>query len=427
MREPAREPGHGQSPQAAERTAVEVAEARDIMLGSLRPLGTETVGLGHATGRVLAEAIVSERTIPPRDNSAMDGYAVRSDDTARVPATLRVVDTIPAGHATSRALGPNEAMRIFTGAPIPPGADAVVMQEHTEAGDGEVLVLKAARSGDHIRRAGSDVAPDAPIAATGTRLRPALIGMLAALGRTQVRVFRRPRVAIIATGDELVEPDRLIDDGRIGNSNSYGLRACIEEAGADPIYLGIAPDRPDALRETFRDALRFDAIVSTGGVSVGDHDFIKQVLAELGGTLRLWRVRMKPGAPLAFVMVGAVPVFGLPGNPVSTLVSFEQFVRPALLRMMGHNEIFRPVESAILAEDFEKAAGRMHFVRVLLRIREGQVYAFVSGDQSSGILLSMVQAQGLMILPEEATHIPAGTRVQVQMLDRSDMRRTPGF
>jgi len=427
MREPTSQAGHGQMAEKAERTSVQVAEARDIILGSVRPLGIETVDLGQASGRVLAEAVVSGHTIPPLDNSAMDGYAVRADDTTRVPSTLRVVETIPAGHRASRALGSGEAMRIFTGAPIPSGADAVVMQEHTELTDDQVLILKAAKPGDHVRPAGCDVLPDTAIASSGMPLRPPLIGMLAAIGRTQIRVQRRPRVAIIATGDELVEPDRLRDDGKIGNSNSYGLRASLEEAGALPVYLGIAPDRPEALREIFKEALRCDAVISTGGVSVGEHDWIKQVLAELGGSLRLWRVRMRPGAPLAFVMIDHVPVFGLPGNPVSTLVSFEQFVRPALLRMMGRSDVFRPVEPAVLAEDYEKQSGRMHFVRVVLREREGKRFAFVSGDQSSAILLSMVRAQGLAIVADEATHVPAGSIVPVQLLDRTDLRRAPGF
>jgi len=417
----------GAESETAQRIEVQVAEARDIILGSLNPLGAETVGLEHCQGRVLAEAIRSGRTIPPHDNSAMDGYAVRAEDTQRLPASLRVVETIPAGRTASRSLGPGEAMRIFTGAPIPPGADAVVMQEHADFDGETVSVLKTAKPADHVRPAGSDVMPDTSIAAEGTPLRPALIGMLAALGRTQIRVRRRPRVAVIATGDELVEPDRLVDDGRIGNSNSYGLRACIQEVGAEPVYLGIAPDRPETLREVFEEALCCDVVISTGGVSVGDHDWIKQVLAEMSGSLRLWRVKMRPGAPLAFTLSGRVPIFGLPGNPVSTLVSFEQFVRPALLRLMGHEAIFRPVESAVLGEDFTKTAGRAHFVRVQLRERDGNRYAFVVGDQSSGILLSMVRAQGLAVLAEEATRVPAGSVVPVQLIDRNDLRRVPGF
>jgi molybdopterin molybdotransferase len=410
-----------------DRVTVTLGEARDIILGSARTLGDETVGLADATGRVLAEEIRAGRTVPPLDNSAMDGYAVRAADTQKLPAVLRVVDAIPAGHRSTRRLAAGEAMRIFTGAPIPAGADAVVMQEHTEASGREVAVLRSAGAGDHIRRAGSDVTPETLIAGRGQLLGPAHVGMLAAIGRTQLRVIRQPRVAVISTGDELVEPDRLRDDGRIATSNSYALIACLREIGALPVYLGIVPDQPDTILRAFREGLRCDAVISTGGVSVGEHDWIKQVLAQLGGRLMLWRVAMKPGAPLAFLHTSHVPVFGLPGNPVSTLVSFEQFVRPALLRMMGHAEVFRPVEPALLAETYEKPAGRLHLVRVLLQDREGERFAFIAGDQSSGVLLSMVRAGGLAVIPEDATRVPAGTQVPVLLLHRSDLRASPGF
>ena len=411
----------------AERVSVPLAEARDIILGSIKPLGAETLGLRDSLGRVLAEEIRAGRTIPPHDNSAMDGFACRADDTGRVPSRLRIVDTLPAGRRATRAVEAGEAIRIFTGAPIPAGADAVVMQEHTEADGDQVVILKAARSGDHVRRAGCDVSPNTLIAAPGTLLRPAHLGMFAALGRTQIRVSRRPRVALLATGDELVEPDRLRDDGKIASSNSYGLQAALLECGVDPVYLGIVPDRPAQISEAFLEALRCDAVISTGGVSVGEHDWIKQVLADLGGQLRLWQVRMKPGAPLAFVTVRGIPVFGLPGNPVSTLVTFEQFVRPALLRMMGRLRVFRPVETATLAEDYEKPPGRLHFVRVTLQEREGRRFAFVSGDQSSAILLSMVRAQGLAIVSEHTTKVVAGSEIPVQLLEREDLRAEPGF
>jgi len=430
MRETAPQQGQGATGKTnlhVERISVPLAEARDIILGSIQPLGSEVVGLLDAGGRVLTEEIRAGRTVPPLDNSAMDGYAVRAEDTLRVPSTLRVVDSLPAGRRATRALGPGEAARIFTGAPIPPGCDAVVMQEHTEADGHRVTVLRAAKSGDHIRRAGCDVTPDTLIAATGTLLRPAHLGMFAALGRTQIRVSRRPRVAVLATGDELVEPDRLRDDGKIVTSNSYSLVSALLDIGADPVYLGIIPDRPGQIADAFREALRCDAIISSGGVSVGDHDWIKQVLAGLGGELRLWQVRMRPGAPLAFVTAHGVPVFGLPGNPVSTLVSYEQFVRPSLLRMMNRLSVFRPVERATLAEDFEKQPGRMHLVRVLLQERDGRRFAFLSGDQGSAILLSMVRAQGLAIIPEATSRIAAGSDVLVQLIERDDLRPEPGF
>ena len=411
----------------AERSTVSVAEARELILGAAPALGRETVGLERASGRVLAEEIRAGVSIPPEDNSAMDGYALRSADAARAPSLLRVVDDLPAGKRSERAIGPGEAARIMTGAAIPSGADAVVMVEDTTVLDGHVRVMSAPPLGQHIRRAGSDVRPGVLVATAGEILRAPLVGMLAALGRTQVSVRARPRVAVLATGDELVEPDRLRADGRIASSNSYALAAGLREIGAEPVYLGIAPDEPDAIAAHFRAALACDAVISTGGVSVGDRDWIKQVLAGLGGNMRLWRIRMKPGAPLAFVTIGERPIFGLPGNPVSTLVTFEQFVRPCLLRMMGHTRVYRPVEPAVLDERYEKPAGRAHFVRVALERRSGELHARATGDQGSNILLSMVRADGLAFVPEATTRVEAGAHVPVQLLHSEDLRAEPGF
>ncbi len=410
-----------------QRTSVSVAEARDIILGAVAPLGSETVGLRDAVGRVLLEAIDATREIPPLDNSAMDGYALRAQDAAQAPAALRVVDEIPAGRFPERKLGPGEAARILTGGPIPEGADAVVMQEQTERDGDRVIVLEPVVPGSHIRSAGSDVVPGTSVATSGTVLTPAYVGMIAALGRTQIRVAARARVAVLATGDELVEPDRIEDDGHIVSSNSYGLQAAIQDAGALPVYLGIARDEPDEIAASFERALRCDAVVSTGGVSVGDRDWIKQVLADLGGDMRLWRVRMKPGAPLAFVTVGGRPVFGLPGNPVSSLVTFEQFVRPALLAMMHRTALYRPVARAVLTEDYEKPAGRAHFVRVTLEQRDGRLHATPSGDQSSSVLLSMVRADALAFIPEDETRVAAGSEVPVQLVRSNDLVQEPGF
>ncbi len=409
------------------RESISVEAARRLILESVQLLGAETLPLVRAVGRVLLEPITADRQLPPLDNSAMDGFALRAEDARKPGATLEVVEDLPAGRRTDRKLGPGEAARIMTGAAIPAGADAVVMVEETESEGSRVRLGRAVDPGQHIRRAGCDVEPGTPIAAAGEVLRPAHLGMLAGLGRTQVRVAQRPRVAVLATGDELVEPDELRDDGRIASSNSYALQAALIEVGAEPVYLGIAPDRPDEIEARFRQAVRCDAVISTGGVSVGDRDFIKAVLADLGGSMRLWRVNMKPGAPLAFAKLGATPVFGLPGNPVSTHVTFEQFVRPALLRMMGHTRLFRPVESALLVGDYEKPAGRLHFVRVELEERDGVRYARPTGDQSSGVLLSMVRADALAIVPAETTHLRAGSPVRVQLLRRDDLRAEAGF
>jgi molybdopterin molybdotransferase len=413
---------------AAGRTDASVAEVRELILAGVAPLGSETVGLAQAGGRVLAEAIRAERPIPPLANSAMDGYAVRAADTQHGPAELAVVAHIPAGPRRPLALLPGQAARIFTGAPIPEGADAVVMQEYAQRRGEQVLLERPAKPGDHIRLAGSDVQAGQLVMEPGERLTPAHLGMLAALGRSQVSVGARPRVAVLATGDELVEPDRLRDDGRIASSNSYSLCAALRAAGAEPHYLGIVPDDPPALQAAFEGALRFDAVISTGGVSVGDHDWIAEILARLGGGRRqLWRIRMKPGAPLAFTQVGRTPVFGLPGNPVSSLVTFEQFVRPALLRMSGQRALYRPVERAVLAEDYHKPAGRLHFVRVRCERRAGRLYAIPSGDQSSAVLLAVLRADALAIAAEDATELPAGSEIPIQWLHRDDLREEPGF
>jgi molybdopterin molybdotransferase len=411
----------------AERSSVSVAEARELILGSMPRLGTETVGLGDASGRVLAEEIRAGTLIPPADNSAMDGYAVRAADVASVPAVLEVVEDLPAGKRSQRKLGAGEAARIMTGAAMPEGADAVVMVEDTAVEGARVRIHSSASLGQHVRRAGDDVRPGLLIAEPGAILRAPLVGMLAALGRAVVSVRARPRVAVLATGDELVEPDRLRDDGRIVSSNSWALCAGLRELGAEPVYLGIAPDEPDEIERRFRAALGCDAVISTGGVSVGDRDWIKQVLVGLGGQMRLWRIAMKPGAPLAFVMVGERPVFGLPGNPVSTLVTFEQFVRPALLRMMGHEKVFRPVVSARLDADYEKPAGRAHFVRVQLERRAGELWARESGEQGANILLSLVRADGLAFVPAGATRLARGEPVAVQLLHAHDLAAEPGI
>jgi molybdopterin molybdotransferase len=411
----------------AERTAVSVAEARALILESVTPLGTETVGLAEASGRVLAEEIRAGVLIPPADNSAMDGYAVRAADAVTAPVELRVGEDLPAGKRSQRKLLPGEAARIMTGAALPEGADSVVMVEDTETEGARVRLHRTVTLGQHVRRAGEDVRPGVLVAEPGSVLRAPLVGMLAALGRSVVAVRARPRVAVLATGDELVEPDRLRDDGRIASSNSYALCAALREIGAEPVYLGIAPDEPDEIAARFRAALTCDAVISSGGVSVGDRDWIKQVLVGLGGKMRLWRIAMRPGAPLAFVLVGEKPVFGLPGNPVSTFVTFEQFVRPSLLRMMGHGKVFRPVESARLDADYAKPAGRAHFVRVALERRGDELWARPSGEQGSNILLSLVRADGLAFVASEVTRVARGERVPVQLLYADTLCGEPGI
>jgi molybdopterin molybdotransferase len=406
------------------RTGLEVREAQAVVLDATPVLGVETVAAGEALGRVLAEAVASDRRLPPADVSAMDGFAVRAADLAGAseaqPVPLPVVFEVAAGGSAPRPLRPGEAARIFTGGPLPPGADTVVRQEDTQGADGRVAIRVAAPEGEHVRRAGEDVREGEEVLAAGTRLRAAHLGMLAALGRSVVAVRQRPRVAILSGGDELVEPDRSVAGGRIVSSNSYSLAAQCREAGAEPVYLGIARDRPDELERGLRAGLRCDVLLSSAGVSVGDHDHVRPVLEKLGCRLAFWGVRMKPGYPLAFGRMeadGLPLVFGLPGNPVSAMVTFEQFVRPALLKMAGRSRLFRPVVEARLAERLEKAPGRLHLVRVELARRGGEIVASPTGNQSSGVLRSMTEGTGLLVFDAGATRLEAGARAKVQVLD----------
>jgi len=419
------------------RTGLAVAEAQRVVLEFAPLLGPETVASGDALGRVLAEPVVSTRTLPPADQSAMDGYAMCSSDLAgagkAAPVALRVVFEVPAGGSHERPLAAGEAARIFTGAPIPPGADTVVRQEDTERDGALVRVRVATRQGENIRPAGEDVRAGDLVLDSGSELGPAALGLLASLGRTVVAVRQRPRVAVVSGGDELVEPDAAAVGGRIVSSNSYALSAQCRLAGAEPVYLGIARDTPDALEERLRAGSRADLLVSSGGVSVGDRDYVRPVLEKLGCTLVFWGVEMKPGYPMVFGRFGESGplVFGLPGNPVSAMVTFEQFVRPVLRKMAGHRAWFRPVVRATVANDFEKASGRTHFVRVKLEPKPdapGEFVARSTGNQSSGVLRSMALADGLLILPAAQTRLRAGESALVQVLDDSFFAaREPGF
>ncbi len=360
----------------------------------------------------------------------MDGYAVRRADLAgaseRQPIALPVVFEVAAGGQALRRLEAGEAARIFTGAPLPPGADAIVMQERTRAANGRVEFLLEPEPREHVRDAGEDFQIGDLLIETGTVLGAAHLGVLASVGRSIVAVHQHPTVAILSGGDELVEPDRVADDGRIVSSNSYTLAAQCREIGARPIYLGIAEDRPEAIEARLRAGLRADVIVSSAGVSVGDHDHVRGVLEKLGCRLLFWGVLMKPGYPLAFGVVEATGtlVFGLPGNPVSTAVTFEQFVRPALRKLMGHHQLFRPVVKARLSEGLKKGRGRMHFVRVTLGREGGAIVATPTVNQSSGVLTSLVRGQGLAIIPVEVEKLAAGSEVDVQIIDPGFFDRT---
>ncbi|HWP34728.1 MAG TPA: gephyrin-like molybdotransferase Glp [Thermodesulfobacteriota bacterium] len=414
------------------QTPLSVEAALEQILDAVVPLGVERVDFLSALGRVLAEDVVAVAPVPPWANSAMDGYAVRHADleaaphppSRQHPVELRVVEEIPAGRAALRPLGPGEAARIMTGAPLPPGADTVVPVEETEARDGRVRLFARPQRGAFVRPAGQDVEAGERVLPAGTRVTPAVIGMLAQLRRTLVAVHRAPRVAIVSTGDELLEPDdprpAAPDRATIVNSNAYQLAAAVREAGGEPLVLGIAADRPEAIREKIDTGLRAaDVLLSSGGVSVGEYDYVRRVLADLGAELRVWQIAVRPGKPLVFGLVAGRPFFGLPGNPVSSLVTFELFVRPALRRMLGvpRHQLFRPVVEAELRETLTLPTGRRHYLRCRVsRDASGAYTAVTTGNQDSAVLKSLVLADGLLVVPEDRPEVRAGERFPLILL-----------
>jgi molybdopterin molybdotransferase len=399
---------------------ISVKEAIQRILDQIPRLGKERVGILQAQGRVLAEDIFSPRNIPPWDNSAMDGYALRHQDIQKAtglnPVSLKVLADLPAGRVFDGLVGPGEAVRIMTGAPLPNGADTVVPVEETSKVEGGVKILSSVALGSNIRRAGEDVLAGEKVLEEGTVLRAPHAGMLASLRRSSIYVFQRPRVAILSTGDELLEIDEPWQEGKITNSNSYSMAGLVSECGGQPMQLGIARDRLEELAAKMREGLVADILLTTGGVSVGDYDFVKGLLNEMG-QMSFWKVAMRPGQPLAFGRVNGKPLFGLPGNPVSCMVSFEQFVRPALLKMSGFRNLFRPGLKAVLKEDISKKAGLTHFVRCRLFREGGVLFSTATGEQGSGMLSSMVKAQGFIVLPAERTLVRAGEEVWVMPLD----------
>jgi len=386
-------------------------------------LAWKKINILDAQKRVIGEDVFAPHNIPSADNSAMDGYAVRHIDTKGAtqdkPLQLKIIEDIPAGKVALKKIKKGEAARIMTGAVIPEGADAIIRQEDTKKNGKTVIIYTSAKKGTNIRFAGEDVQKGDLIVHRGSALRPADIGMLAALGKAFVSVYQKPRVAIMSTGDELVDIETNPPLGKIINSNSYSLAAQVLECGGIPVMLGISKDKKIDLQEKFKTALHADVIISSGGVSVGDYDFVKDVMGEIGNAMHFWQVAMRPGKPLAFGAIEGIPLFGLPGNPVSAMVSFEQFVRPSLLKMQGHTKLFRQTAKAICADEFQKSAGFKHFVRAIVRKEKDQYIASVTGDQGSGILKSMVMANALIVMGENETRIKKGAQVSIQLLDDS--------
>jgi molybdopterin molybdotransferase len=412
--------------------AMSVDEALDYILRHIAPLGSHPVPIVEALDRVLAEDVISPIHIPPFANSAMDGYAVRSEDVAQAssesPAVLKVIAEVPAGAVPDRPVEPRTGVRIMTGAPVPSGSDAVVPFELTSEGKsgvgqtaGQVAIYKPVQAGDNVREAGEDIRKRQLVLSAGHVLRPPDIGVLAAMGYPQVRVVRRPRVAILATGDELVDVNEAITPGKIRNSNEYTSIALVKRYGGVPIPLGIARDTEEDLTTKIREGLAQNVhlLLTSAGVSIGDFDMVKNVLAS-EGEMHFWQVAIKPGKPLAFGSVGKVPLLGLPGNPVAAMVAFEVFARPAILKLGGHTNWEKPSIRAILDEDVHNS-GRRHFMRAQVR-READGYRVTTRGsgvhvQGSGILSSLVWANGLVVVPEEVTFLEAGSAIDVWMLD----------
>ena len=402
---------------------ISVEDALNQILEVIVPLGQEKVNILDSLGRVIGEDIYANRNIPPRDNSAMDGYAVRWEDTRGAsrekPVVLNVIENLPAGAIPRKTVGEGASSRIMTGAPVPDGADAVVRVEDTTKHGRKVKILAEAEEGQDIRFAGEDVRDGELVIPRGHIIRPAEIGMLASLGRSFINAYQRAVVAVVATGDELVDVDEQPSHWQIVSSNSYSLAAQIIDCGGIPLQIGIAKDTKEDLVAKFKAAIRADIIVSSGGVSVGDYDLVKDVMKEVGNKMQFWRVAMRPGRPLAFGSMGGVPLFGLPGNPVSSMIAFEQFVRPSILKMMGHKNLFRRTVKAAVREDIIKKKGARHFIRARVEYKSGKYVVTSTGDQGSGILKSMVKANGLIILPEDTTFVKKGKEVVVQLLDGS--------
>jgi molybdopterin molybdotransferase len=391
-------------------------DARRIILDSVAPAGVERVMLLDAVGRIIAEDYSAPWDMPRWDNSAMDGFAVRSAD-CTPDAILTVTDYIPAGVSSDASVQPGCAARIMTGAPIPPGADAVVPMEETEQGDGTIRLLNQVKKRDHIRFRGEDVASGEPAIAKGTLLAPQQISLLATFNSALVPVYRKVRVAILSTGDELVEVGTEPKDSEIVNSNTLAVAAAIKLCGAEPAILGIASDTRESHLALIAEGLKADVLITSAGVSAGDRDLVRPTLAELGVQEHFWKIGIKPGGPTAFGMKDKTPVFSLPGNPVSTMITFEQFVRPALLKMMGHTLVKRRTVRAFLKDDVRKKSGKMNFLRVQVTVEGGRYLVSASGDQNTGILKTMLRCNGIVLLPADRTEFAAGEEVDLQILD----------
>jgi molybdopterin molybdotransferase len=401
-----------------------VREATERIVAGVKVLASEEVPLLEGRDRVLAEPVDSPLVLPKRTNSAMDGYAVRASDvrgaTKAAPKRLAIIEELPAGRLPTKPLGALECARIFTGAALPEGSDGVIRQEDTERAGDTVTIFDDRDAGRNLRHAGEDLTKGARVFEPGTPLGAAQLGVLASMAMARVRVHRRARVAILASGDEIADLDQaaaILAGDKIASSNSYTLHALVQDSGATPVPLGIAADTLDSVTGLLERGMReADLVVSTAGVSVGEHDFVRAALEKLGATMDFWRVQMRPGSPLGFAHVGGVPWIGLPGNPVSTMVCYELFVRPAVRKMQGHRDLFRRTVRVIMDEP-AKTPGRLtHFLRGIVRDENGTLRAKLTGPQGSGILTSMARANALLVIPEGRDAVLPGETITAILL-----------
>lgn len=405
-----------------------VSEAQRVIFESVEKMGVETVRLERALGRVLAGDILANRDLPPYAVSAMDGFAVRSADLADAPVTLEIVEDIKAGDMPAKTVMQGQCARIMTGAPVPRGADAVIRVEDTrEVSATHVEIARAVKPGNDIRPQGENMEDGKVVLTAGTEITPGVIGVLATVKATQFAVYRRPTVAILSTGNELEGMDEPLDPNKIPDSNTYALMAQVQALGIEPVLLGIARDDPAELEQYLRRGLEYDVLLVSGGTSVGVHDYVRPTIEKLGVGMKFWRVAVRPGHPLAFGSTDKTLVFGLPGNPVSSMVCFEEFVLPALRGMMGNPRLYRRTVTARLAHPVKFRPGRTEFIRVQLA-RDGAGYiASSTGTQSSGVLLSMAKADGLLVVPSDSTGLAEGEQVVVQLLDGTVFQDEIGF
>ncbi len=409
------------------KLTVSLQEAQEIICGAVVPLGGECLDIMAAANRILHQDIVSGVMVPPLACAARDGYAIIASETrgaSRIsPRRLRIVgETQAGGSSAGKRVWPGAALRIMTGAPLLVGTDAVVQFEDTEEEDGYVRVFRETAEHENYRNAGENIRTGECVLRRGDRLNSAALGVLASLNYDKVRVYRRPRVSIISTGDELAGLGGEIEPGKIRDVNAYALYAEVKKCNALPDYLGIARDSLAEVREMFSRALNYDVAISTGGVSMGKYDFVKDIYADLRIEMLFEGVNVKPGKPCAFGRKGDKLFFGLPGNPVSALTSFIQFVRPALLRLMGARRILKPVVNAVLAEDInKKKSGNTHLLRGRFTIKDNEFHVATTGSQKSSIFQSMIHANCLIVVPEDATMLRAGQKVAIQLIDHDEI------